>query len=199
MNHPAHYGFDKIGVTSEQADELVARMSEPHRVYHTIPHVEYILEQTSDPLLIAAAWFHDAVYDPTRTDNEARSSYLATIFYFFNPPSFDVLLLGQIIMDTAKHEATHPLSQKFSDLDMSILGSNSDRYDEYYKAIRQEFAFVPWATYCSKRSEILQAFNKKKIFYTAEFDHLEPVTHDNLTREINQLQTLDESSFLANW
>jgi predicted metal-dependent HD superfamily phosphohydrolase len=67
-------------------DELIARYGEPHRRYHTMIHVEDCLTQvrastdlTADQrdLLETAIWFHDAIYDATRHDNEAESARLA--------------------------------------------------------------------------------------------------------------------------
>ena len=63
-------------------DALVARYSEPHRRYHTLQHlaecfaafdeIAHLAEHPADVEL--ALWFHDAIYDTRRSDNEQRSA-----------------------------------------------------------------------------------------------------------------------------
>ena len=67
------------------ADNLLARWSEPQRKYHTVAHLTAVLdhidvleEHAEEPELVRlAAWFHDAVYRPDRSENEERSAALA--------------------------------------------------------------------------------------------------------------------------
>ncbi|MDQ3709265.1 MAG: hypothetical protein M3387_08210, partial [Actinomycetota bacterium] len=80
-----------LGVTHDPTAALIdlrRRHDEPQRRYHTIDHVRSVLtssrwlhesgEAVEDSgALMAAAWFHDAVYQPGATDNEARSASLA--------------------------------------------------------------------------------------------------------------------------
>ena len=66
-------------------DELVRAYTAPDRHYHDLAHIEAMLASArayhgalSDPAAVAAAiWFHDAVYDTRRHDNEAKSAELA--------------------------------------------------------------------------------------------------------------------------
>jgi hypothetical protein len=45
--------------------------------------------------------------------------------------------------------------QFFSDIDMGILGSTTNRYKKYAAQIRLEFNFVEFKTFCTKRSDFL--------------------------------------------
>lgn len=62
--------------------QLVACYSEPHRHYHTVQHLteclallEAVEDQADRPAEVAIAlWFHDAVYQPKRHDNEQKSA-----------------------------------------------------------------------------------------------------------------------------
>ena len=65
---------------------LEAAYAQPHRRYHTRAHIEQclaLLDQVPDltdterQILTYAIWWHDAVYDPTASDNEARSAQMA--------------------------------------------------------------------------------------------------------------------------
>src|SRR5690242_3831367 len=69
--------------------ELIDRWSEPHRRYHTVAHLERVLDgvdelagEADDPDVVRfAAWFHDAVYgtgpDAGSASNEELSARLA--------------------------------------------------------------------------------------------------------------------------
>src|SRR5205823_7634 len=67
------------------ADNLLARWQEPQRRYHTLAHLTAVLDHVdvlekyaADPDVVRlAAWFHDAVYFPDRSENEERSARLA--------------------------------------------------------------------------------------------------------------------------
>src|SRR5262245_30168638 len=81
--------FDRLGVdvgaASTTLGELVDAYSEEGRHYHTLDHIGALLHQLDrhDEGLVdrnaveLAIFFHDAVYVPTRSDNEAESAALA--------------------------------------------------------------------------------------------------------------------------
>lgn len=64
---------------------LVARYSEAHRRYHTLQHLRECLGLFDSVRHLAsraaevevALWFHDAIYDVERHDNEAQSAVWA--------------------------------------------------------------------------------------------------------------------------
>ena len=69
-------------------DGLLARLREPHRHYHSATHVMWVLRhveallpaadpRTDGDAVRLAALYHDAVYDPRASDNEAVSAQLA--------------------------------------------------------------------------------------------------------------------------
>src|SRR4029453_2250719 len=62
--------------------DVLLRYSEPHRHYHTRQHPTECFEKVEDIILLAehpaevriGVWFHDAIYDTQRQDNEQRSA-----------------------------------------------------------------------------------------------------------------------------
>jgi predicted metal-dependent HD superfamily phosphohydrolase len=63
--------------------ELVRAHTAPDRHYHDLRHVETLLRLAQDHAFAdreaveAAIWFHDAIYDTRRQDNEERSAEFA--------------------------------------------------------------------------------------------------------------------------
>src|ERR1043165_7022793 len=70
--------------------QIVTAYSEPHRHYHTLDHIVWMLHQLfievkySTPfpepewkMLELATWYHDVVYDPRSEENESRSAEVA--------------------------------------------------------------------------------------------------------------------------
>ncbi|HVE54265.1 MAG TPA: N-methyl-D-aspartate receptor NMDAR2C subunit, partial [Ramlibacter sp.] len=63
-------------------NQLVAAHSQQHRHYHTLQHLRECLAHCEAASMLArrpaevelALWFHDAVYEPQRGDNEERSA-----------------------------------------------------------------------------------------------------------------------------
>jgi predicted metal-dependent HD superfamily phosphohydrolase len=59
--------------------DLAKRYGEAHRHYHTLVHVDRmlgLLDETGlgNDRIELAIWFHDCVYDPLASDNEAASA-----------------------------------------------------------------------------------------------------------------------------
>ena len=151
-------------------DELIARYGEPHRRYHTMAHIEDCLAQvaasidlTGDQreLLEAAIWFHDAIYDPTRGDNEAESARLARErLTAAGAPEPFIDEVERLILLTAGHsvEPDDRLGARLVSIDLSILGAEPERYDAYAAAIREEYAHVPEPAYRAGRAAIMGRF-----------------------------------------
>ncbi|QXJ24594.1 metal-dependent phosphohydrolase [Actinomadura graeca] len=146
--------------------ELDARYGEPHRRYHTREHLTAVLDlvdelaaHAADPGAVRlAAWFHDAVYDPERADNEERSARLAArMLADTDLADDDVGRVVRLVELTATHApgADDRDGQVLCDADLAILGADPDRYAAYAAAVREEYAFVPEELYRAGRAEIL--------------------------------------------
>jgi len=182
-------------------DELIARYGEPHRRYHTMVHIEDCLAQVAAStdmdddqraLMDAAIWFHDAIYDATRTDNEAESARLARARLLADgaAPEF-VAEVERLVLLTAGHsvEDGDTLGARLVSIDLSILGAEPARYDAYAEAIRQEYIHVPEALYRPGRAAVMSRFlQSPRLFADHRWaDRFEAQARANLRREIATL------------
>jgi len=179
-------------------DELIARYSEPHRRYHTMVHIEDCLAQVAAStdldenqraLMDAAIWFHDAIYDATRNDNEVESAKLAADrLAAEGAPRAFIDEVVRLILLTAGHsvQADDALGARLVSIDLSILGAEPDRYDGYAAAIRHEYAHVPEPLYRAGRAAILGRFLEDGHLFADPVwaERLEAQARANLTREI---------------
>lgn len=182
-------------------DELIARYGEPHRRYHTMTHVEDCLAQvagstdmdeTQRALMHAAIWFHDAIYDPTRSDNEAESAKLAAgRLAAADAEQAFIDEVVRLILLTAGHsvQADDAIGARLVSIDLSILGAEADRYDAYADAIREEYAHVPEPLYRAGRAAILGRFLESEALFADPLwaERYETQARANLTREIAAL------------
>jgi predicted metal-dependent HD superfamily phosphohydrolase len=178
---------------------LIARYSEKHRHYHTLQHLRECLEQfdavrgmAQRPAEIELAlWFHDAVYDPQRQDNEALSADWARDAVLQAGLPDDVApRIHALIMDTLHLQApTEPDARLLVDVDLSILGADPARFDESDAQIRAEFAHVPDAEFRQGRRRVLNGFLSRPRLYSTErfYQACEQQARANLQRSLARL------------
>ena len=179
-------------------DALIARYSEPPRRYHAMAHIEDCLTQvrastdlTADQrdLLETAIWFHDAIYDPTRNDNEAASAALAREHLSADgaDPAF-IAEVERLILLTAGHSVSDgdALGARLVSIDLSILGAEPARYDAYADAIRFEYAHMPEPLYRAGRAAIMSRFLESPTLYADPVwaQRYEAQARANIAREI---------------
>ena len=195
--------WERFGVTQPDAgvlDQLLTRYSEPHRKYHTTRHLDECLARFQELRTEAkhpeevefALWFHDAIYDTKRHDNEAKSAEWArATAVIANLPADVAQRIEKLILAT-RHDAV-PLDTDekiLVDVDLSILGEKPDRFDEYEDQIREEYAWVPGIVFRARRRNILKAFlARASIFNTRKFvETYEAQARANLERSIKLLR-----------
>lgn len=177
-------------------DALIAAYEEPHRAYHTLHHLDEcfvrmdaVRHLLARPAQVALAlWFHDAVYDPRRADNEARSADWAdraSIQAALNP---EVVRGVRDLILATRHDAAPPPGDAavLVDLDLAILGAEPSQFDEYERQIRSEYAWVDEATFREARGEILRRFLARPRIYATDplSDLLERPARENLARSL---------------
>ncbi|KAA0920594.1 HD domain-containing protein, partial [Streptomyces apricus] len=160
------------------ADDLLARWSEPQRRYHTpdhltavLDHVDLLAGAAADPDLVRlAAWFHDAVYRPDRSENEERSARLAErALPEAGLSAAATAEVARLVRLTLTHAPAgdDPNGQVLCDADLAILASPDHAYAAYTAAVRQEYAFVPADAFREGRAAILrQLLELPRLFHT---------------------------------
>lgn len=172
-------------------DDLLTRYSEPQRVYHGLSHIEKLLDllPNSDNALEFAIWFHDAIYDPTRTDNEEQSARLASErLAQMGLNSALAQPVETLILATKTHRPSNPTEQWLVEADLSILGASAKIYKSYSKAIRQEYSWIPEEIFVPRRIQILEGFlARPKLYGLPAFSVLEAQARHNMQGEIKLL------------
>ena len=180
-------------------DRLVAAYGEPHRHYHTLQHLtecvtllERHLDLADRPGEVEAAlWFHDAIYDVKRHDNEERSATWAMEAALAAGVAHEsASRIHELVMAT-RHDAlpTTRDEQLLVDVDLSILGAPTARFDDYERQVRAEYAWVPTPLFRSKRRVVLETLLARVHLYSTDRlrESLEAAARANLQRSIAQL------------
>ena len=180
--------------------DLCRRYSEPGRTYHTLEHVAAMFNTLAgfenellDPVaVLLAVWFHDAVYDARRGDNEEQSAVYA-MAALKQGGVLPTLLptMERLILATKTHQADagDTDGQILLDADLAVLGSSPPDYDRYAVSIRREYAWVPEDDYRKGRTKVLENFLRRERLYHTQrlFEQCELAARANLRREIELL------------
>lgn len=188
------------GPGDAEFDDLAAAYAEESRAYHTLDHVLDCLARLDESgalpperdLVEAAIWFHDVVYDPRRSDNEARSAEWAGRALSVAAVPRHVVARVQELIRATDHstEPADPAGRLICDIDLSILGRDRREFDAYQRRIREEYAWVPEVQYRDGRARILSGFlTRRRIYLTDRFhDRYEAPARANLQRALARLE-----------
>lgn len=171
--------FDRIKQLQQcLTAELTSVYSEPHRRYHTLQHIEQCLRQLNDvwyyPIhLNEVRWailFHDAIYDPRRQDNEARSAdWACKVMDELGRSKEEQARVRTMILATAHSGEPRTADEALLvDIDLSILGADEAVFNEYDRSIRAEYDWVPKESYRQARAKVLESFvNRERLYQTS--------------------------------
>ena len=176
------------------------------RGYHAWSHPQALLtlfatlrDHLHDPLAVECAIvFHDAIYDPTRTDNERQSADLAARLLRRAIPSETCSRAIRLIEATERHVVPDGLTEDdaedcriFLDLDLSILGASEAAFDAYEAGVRHEYQHVPLEAFRLGRASILERFLARERLYISDWGHemFEAKARTNLARSLIALRS----------
>lgn len=193
-------------------ESVLARHREPHRRYHGVGHVAWVLRHLatlsrSEPhddlgAIVAAACFHDAVYDPRAVDNEAASARLArTSLAGLGWPAERVEHVVSMVEATAGHVTDAASSGRAGatvdadtavllDADLAVLGSDPAAYLEYSRGVRAEYAHVDDTAWRDGRAAVLRTLlARRRVYLTATArERWEVRARANLRAELASLE-----------
>ncbi len=193
--------FTELGLVAdpEVHAELRRHYSDPARAYHTLHHVAECLEifeaqralvQRPQELELAI-WFHNAIFDVRRADNELRSAEWAQRC-LLQAGANDALAqrVYDLVLGTAPHaEVEAGDACLLVDIDNAIYGSRPSRYDEFERQWRQEHRHLPQSLYQAVRRKVLRdLLAAPHVYFTAAFrERYQSMAHANIQRALRHM------------
>lgn len=146
----------------------------------------------ADPDVVRlAAWYHDAVYDPRRADNEERSAHVAeSELAAAGLAVGSIARVARLVRLTTGHDAPAGDSdgEVLCDADLAILAAPAGDYDCYVAAVREEYGHVDEPAWRAGRGEVLTGLlDRPRLFRTTAGRAWQQAARDNLRRELTTL------------
>ena len=182
-------------------ERLALRHRERQRRYHRIEHVEAVIahveelarhEPTGDlGAVVAAALYHDAIYESQHPANERASARLARRDLATLGWTLDrIAKVGDMIEGTATHlDPADTDTAVLFDADLAILGADADTYRAYVSAVRDEYRHFDNAEWASGRSTVVAQFLERPTIYAPATgrEQWEVAARVNITAELAEL------------
>jgi len=182
--------------------QLLTAWSAPEGHYHSLRHLQECLQLLDRWGRDAAArhevgialWFHDAVYDPRRDDNEDKSArWAAKALKPLGVAADGVRRIGRLVRAT-RHlaQGAKVRVQRFDgldlmvDIDLAILGSDRARFEQYERQVRLEYAHVSDEDFARSRAAFVEALLAARPLYRTAIARaeLESAARENLARSL---------------
>jgi pantetheine-phosphate adenylyltransferase len=149
---------------------VASHWSERHRFWHDPSHLRTLLVEIAAStsgeerdILVVAAIYHDAIYDPRAADNEEASAILLQRHAV--DASHPVIRQAVEVITESKwsEPPVSRLGQRFFEMDARQLSDECPLAERvaYERAIFREYQWVSWKTYRDKRAELLRAWGEK--------------------------------------
>ncbi|MNJ84361.1 hypothetical protein D3C87_18120 [compost metagenome] len=179
--------------------EIETHYSGKERYYHSLRHLEHLLEQLTTiktelkdwNTILFTLFYHDVIYNALKSDNEEKSAELAEkrMKQLGIPLELIERCKEQILATKSHVKSENDDTNYFTDADLSVLGQNWEIYSAYFKNVRQEYAIYPDLVYNPGRKNVLLHFlAMDRIFKTDYFfEKYEKPARENLRKEAELL------------
>lgn len=185
-------GADPLG------EALIRAWDEPQRVYHDQSHLIWLLEEADrraalirDRTFVGyAIWFHDAVYEPGRPDNETLSAdWARTSLAFDADLASRVARVIEMTRNHAEGDAEGDAAL-FLDMDIAILGAPWETYCTYAAGIRREYPHVVDPVFAAGRGGFLEKqLQNERTFRTDVYEsELGDTARANMRWELEEMR-----------
>lgn len=180
-------------------NEIEKQYTQPKRFYHTLDHLENLMNQLEPVRNQAGDWesivfatcYHDIVYNVLKKNNEEKSAELAKKrLAQLQVPDSVIHSTVELILATESHKLHQQNDiNLFTDADLAVLGSDWIAYERYSRQIRKEYNIYPDIVYKPGRKKVLLYFlSLNNIYKTAYFSgRYERQARLNLRRELEEL------------
>ncbi len=193
-----HYSDNQF-FKQELWKDINQNYSKKNRYYHTLNHLENLLNQLLQikseikdwNCILFTLFYHDIIYKSTKSDNEEKSANFAEekMLQLSIPITLIENCKNQILATKSHLLNKDSDTNYFTDADLSILGQDWNSYQSYYKNVRKEYSIYPNLLYNSGRKKVLKHFlEMEKIYKTDYFSQkFEINARLNLQKELDLL------------
>ena len=182
---------------------VCARYEEPHRRHYGLDHLvacfdaRVRLVDAPMPAVDLALLFHDAVYEPLATDNEARSAALLeeACGASFDRPT--VLRAKGFVLATRHRACAATFAEGVVlDADLSVLGASPEAFAAYERGVREEYGALDDVTFAEGRRRFLAAMLARPTLFStpAGRDAWEATARRNLEASVRGVGTVAGSA-----
>lgn len=180
--------------------ELQKLYTHKSRHYHTLTHLENLLRWMQEhqtgvqdwAAMVFSIFYHDAVYQVLKSDNEEKSAELAAkrLRQMQVPKERIELCVAHILATKSHAKSDNQDTNLLLDADLSILGADWNTYQQYTEQVRKEYSIYPDLIYKPGRKKVLQKFlERESIFKTPYFKaKFETQARKNIQQEIDELR-----------
>ncbi|MFK8026152.1 MAG: metal-dependent phosphohydrolase [Ilumatobacter sp.] len=172
---------DHVAPDDDVLLRVVERHREPHRGYHGVAHLDHVVHDALElasrldvdelDVVAAAACFHDSIYTPASSTNEADSAELASVeLAALGWSKMKQRRVAAMIEGTTHHrDPPDDASAALFDADLAVLGAAPGQYEHYRSGVRTEYRHVDDDAWRSGRAAVLRSFLDRRVIYaTAE-------------------------------
>lgn len=159
-----------LHLNTDDINLIKSRWNEPHRFYHNIYHLSYILEELKKAksnfsideyfCLVIAAFFHDVVYDPSSFTNEEDSIDLMKSLIVLDEKRQTIISSIILATKSSIRPSRNTIEDHFWMIDNSVLFGSFQQLLEYERKIMLEFQEYPYEKYKKGRISFLQNWLK---------------------------------------